>query len=377
MSGLQIISLFVGVLGFSMFAFAMDTLQKRSRKAEVLSAVESNSGNATDTLARLTAALDRETSAVRKGALCRDIAVIQHKLGDDASAIESIRQCMDYSPMLASSLRKNQDLSGLFENSELSPLPREYELKLPNGHVSRLSKQSIEDALSSNHAQSSSCKVSPRGQNRWVSGKAFLEQGNVAFENVEPEDDLWDITLDVLKWLWKNPSFAAMIVLVVFALAEIATAIGYGFEFGPGPLGKILHDFSSVTAVPGWIVVSVLPTWCIAAFAFLTGEDETEPGSWTTSAFVPASLMFFSLIAFGMLNIRTSNGDLISRSIATDYSYLQIPTAQDVLIPGTNRYSTRQLGTARHEAKTGNYWDRLDDRRLFFPSFWQALYLRG
>lgn len=124
MSGLGLISLFVGMLSLTMFCFLMDTLQKRSRRAEVLGAVESNSGNATDTLARLTATLDLETSAVRKGALCRDIAVIQHKLGDDASAIESIKQCMSYSPMLARSLRKDQDLSGLLDNSEISFSPK-------------------------------------------------------------------------------------------------------------------------------------------------------------------------------------------------------------------------------------------------------------
>ena len=124
MSGFQVISLLAGLLGFCMFAFTMDALQKQSRLPEGFGAEDSNENNASDTLASLMAALELETSGTRKGALCRDIDVLQYKLGDNASAIESNTRCIDYSPGLASSIRKHDDLSGLIQIMELSPLLR-------------------------------------------------------------------------------------------------------------------------------------------------------------------------------------------------------------------------------------------------------------
>ena len=241
---------------------------------------------------------------------------------------------------------------------------KEYDYKLPNGKITRIDRQTLLGELESVFNQGN-CMVSPPDETRWVFGRKYLQMGDEAFKGIEPDPSLLDVLLG-------HPTVEISVVIGIVTIWEIMNLTGWGASTGPGPIGRILHDIAFVTGIPINVAVIIAFVSVVSLIAIIN-DDEVDKA---TRRIVIALIIMLPLIVFGMLNLRSSNSDLIAQSKDFEYVYREIPTEKDVLIPGTNRYSTKTLIGAVAGAKRENYFGRLNEKWLFYPSFWQLFFIR-
>ena len=79
-------------------------------------------GKTKDALALLEKLINKSSNAKENGFIYFNIAVCQHRLGDDVSAIKSLKEAIIFNPSLAKAARKDAELSSICNSDEFSSL---------------------------------------------------------------------------------------------------------------------------------------------------------------------------------------------------------------------------------------------------------------